>query len=199
MRICMNYPASSYHVVAAHREPILNAGIAESLRSFDGISVGVVNGLFPCTGVSLVITDCISGLNIVSTAPVLVVDTWPSERVLRDLFGVGVKNYVLQGSSVLELHTAVRHLLTGGSYLSPTLFSLVLQLNSGVRPTHRESEVLTLLAKGYCNKRIAQHLGIQCDTVKTHVKSLLGKLGARSRTEALALAVQRGMIEIAAG
>lgn len=192
----MKPPASFCHVVAAHREPILNAGIAEILRQYEGISVGVSTGLFPFAGANLVITDCSTGLDICSTTPVLIVDGWPGERTLRGLFEAGIKNYVLQHSTAIELHTAVRTLLSGGNYLSPNLLSLVLQLHSLERPTQREAEVLELLAKGYCNKKIASCLGIQYDTVKTHVKSLLSKLGASSRTEALALAVQRGMIEI---
>jgi len=137
-----------------------------------------------------------TGLNICSTVPVLIVDAWPSGRMLRDLFEAGIKNYALQDSSIDELRTAIRHLLGGGTYLSPNLLSLVVQLYSLERPTQREAEVLALLAKGYCNKKIASCLGIQYETVKAHVKSLLAKLGASSRTEALALAVRRGMVEI---
>lgn len=60
--------------------------------------------------------------------------------------------------------------------------------------TPREREVLQLLAEGFTNRRIAWRLGISEHTAKFHVNSILGKLGARSRAEALALAVRQGLI-----
>src|SRR4029450_8478367 len=60
--------------------------------------------------------------------------------------------------------------------------------------THRELEVLELLAEGLANKGIAERLGISDQTVKFHVASLYGKLGAVNRTDAVRLAVRRGLI-----
>ena len=62
--------------------------------------------------------------------------------------------------------------------------------------TPREIEVLELLAEGLSNKGIAGRLGISDQTVKFHVASISGKLGARSRTEAVRLAVRRGLITL---
>ncbi|WP_395404161.1 response regulator transcription factor [Pseudoduganella sp. UC29_106] len=118
--------------------------------------------------------------------------------MLLTVRAAGIKNYVLQEANAAELHAAVSQLLGGGNYFSPALYALLLQMHALERPTRRESEVLALLAKGYCNKRIAQRLGIQQGTVKAHMQSLMGKLGACSRTEALALAYQRGIVEIEA-
>ena len=62
--------------------------------------------------------------------------------------------------------------------------------------TAREVEVLELLAEGLSNKGIARRLGISDQTVKFHVSSLTGKLGAHSRTAAVRLAVRRGLITL---
>jgi DNA-binding NarL/FixJ family response regulator len=60
--------------------------------------------------------------------------------------------------------------------------------------TPRESEVLQMLASGLANKEIAARLAISEHTVKFHVASILGKLGAGSRTEAVSLGIRRGLI-----
>ena len=62
--------------------------------------------------------------------------------------------------------------------------------------TPREIEVLELLAEGRSNKSIAERLGISDQTVKFHLASILGKLGASTRTEAVRLAVRRGLISL---
>lgn len=62
------------------------------------------------------------------------------------------------------------------------------------RLTRRECEVLQLIAIGHCNKTIARDLGISVETVKSHVKNILAKLGAKARTHAVALATRRGLL-----
>lgn len=62
--------------------------------------------------------------------------------------------------------------------------------------TGRETQVLELLAEGLSNKAIAAKLGISDQTVKFHVASIAGKLGARNRTEAVRLAVRRGLLNL---
>jgi DNA-binding NarL/FixJ family response regulator len=62
--------------------------------------------------------------------------------------------------------------------------------------TPRELDVLQVLAEGLSNKAIARRLGISDQTVKFHVASIAGKLGAQNRTEAVRIAIQRGLIEL---
>ena len=62
--------------------------------------------------------------------------------------------------------------------------------------TPREMDVLQLLAEGLPNKTIAKHLGISDQTVKFHLASICGKLGAQNRTDAVRLAIQRGLIAV---
>jgi len=62
--------------------------------------------------------------------------------------------------------------------------------------TAREDQVLQLLARGLCNKTIARQLGIAVGTVKTHVKGIMAKLDASSRTEAARIAAEKGIVGI---
>jgi DNA-binding NarL/FixJ family response regulator len=68
------------------------------------------------------------------------------------------------------------------------------RLEGGEILTARENEVLQLLAEGLANKAIARRLGIRETTVKFHVNSILAKLGAQSRTEAVARAARQGLV-----
>ena len=82
----------------------------------------------------------------------------------------------------------MRFLITGGagfvgSHLADELLSM------------RELQVLGHVAGGYSNKRIATHMGISVETVKTHMKSILAKVKARDRTEAVVIAMRRGIID----
>ena len=67
---------------------------------------------------------------------------------------------------------------------------------SAPMPTQREIEVLTGVAQGLCNKRIGRALGIGEGTVKAHLKSILRKLDAASRTEAASIAIRTGMVQL---
>lgn len=67
---------------------------------------------------------------------------------------------------------------------------------SGEKLTHRELEVLALLARGRSNKNIALRLNISETTVKSHLRSVFGKLRVLSRTEAIAVASRRGLIHL---
>lgn len=125
------------------------------------------------------------------------------ERILGAL-RAGAKGYLLKGAPRREIFHAVRVVHAGGSLLQPIVASKLLRQVShepatilGVETlTPRELEVLRLLAKGLENKEIAGELIITQRTVKYHVSSILGKLGAGNRTEAVAIAAQQGLIKL---
>jgi DNA-binding NarL/FixJ family response regulator len=124
------------------------------------------------------------------------------ERILGAV-RAGAKGYLLKGAPREELFHAVRVVHAGGSLLQPVIASRLLQQVDQGPPapdheplTPREQEVLNLLAQGLLNKEIAVRLGITQRTVKFHVSSLLGKLGAGNRTEALAIAAQHGLVKL---
>ena len=121
------------------------------------------------------------------------------ERILRSL-RAGARGYLLKGASRAEIFDAIRTVHSGGSLLGPAVTSRLLNhIEQGdERPdglTPRELEVLTLLARGLKNAEIASELFISERTVKFHVSSILAKLGAETRTEAVRIAARRGLVE----
>ncbi len=132
------------------------------------------------------------------------------ERIIAAL-EAGANGYLLKGAPREDIFNAIRVTMQGGSLLQPVVASKLLR-HVGQQPvsnslsshqsasyetlTERELEVLGLLAQGMPNKEIATHLTISERTAKFHVSSIMGKLGATNRTEAVSLAAQRGLITL---
>jgi DNA-binding NarL/FixJ family response regulator len=117
----------------------------------------------------------------------------------------GAQGYLLKGAPRDELFNAIRVVSAGGSLLQPVVASKLLQRISAPPETasapaetltEREQQVLVLLAQGRLNKEIAAALDISERTVKFHVSAILSKLGAGNRTEAVTMAVQRGLVTL---
>src|SRR5687768_5275630 len=110
--------------------------------------------------------------------------------------------YLPSDVDALALTAAVRAAAAGLIVLDPTVAGATgvhahsRTSESGEMLTTREREVLQLVAEGLPNKAIARELGISEHTAKFHVGSLLGKLGAASRTEAVTLATRRGILPV---
>lgn len=125
------------------------------------------------------------------------------ERILAAV-RAGARGYLLKDAPREELFRAIRIVSQGGSLLQPVVASKLLRHMSAPEPskmprerlTPRENEVLHLLGTGLTNREIAAELHITIRTVKFHVSSILAKLGAGNRTEAVALAVQRGYLTL---
>jgi DNA-binding NarL/FixJ family response regulator len=110
----------------------------------------------------------------------------------------GAQGYLLKGSPREEIFQAVRVVHSGGSLLQPVVATKLLrQVSQDFEPlTPRELQVLHLLAQGLPNKEIAAELVIAERTVKFYVSSILSKLRVGNRTEAVAVAAQRGLISL---
>ena len=124
------------------------------------------------------------------------------ERILGAL-RAGARGYLLKGASRAEIFSAIRTVHAGGSLLQPDVTARLLahigRNDEGARAdqlTPRELEVLGLISQGLQNSEIAAQLFVTERTVKFHVSSILAKLGADNRTEAVAVAARRGLIRM---
>jgi two-component system, NarL family, response regulator LiaR len=112
----------------------------------------------------------------------------------------GAIGYLLKDSKPAELRQAIKAAAAGQVQLAPKAAArLVREVVSPDRPeslSERELDVLRLLARGHANKQIARELSIAEKTVKSHVSSILGKLGVQSRTQAALYAGRVGLVPI---
>ena len=134
--------------------------------------------------------------------PILVLSATEGESTVRKLMNLGISGYVSKSANSHELLSAVRVVLSGGVYIPPRY----LGDNSIGEPTElvehpvnslltrRQRDVLKLIADGKSNKLIARALHISEATVKMHVSALLRLLDASNRTEAVNIAMRRGLI-----
>ena len=117
------------------------------------------------------------------------------EIVIRSL-RAGACGYLLKSGSPQMLCRCLDTVHAGGRFLSPELADRLATWSGAPTPTQREMDVLTGVARGLCNKRIGRDLGIGEGTVKAHLKSILRKLDAASRTEAALIAIRRGLVQL---
>lgn len=113
----------------------------------------------------------------------------------------GIQGYVVKGSSNNILTDAVRKVYNGSSYFDSRVMQAVIDQLHNKAPdadklTKRELLVLTHVGMGKPNKTIADHLGITVRTVKFHISSILAKLGAQNRTQAVKIAATNGLIKL---
>lgn len=131
-------------------------------------------------------------------ARILILTAYDTDERVLGAIRSGAKGYLLKGASLEEIARAIRAVHAGESYLEPRVASKVLaEVSSPRRSTalsRREREVLKMVADGRSNKQIARALSITERTVKFHITSILNKLGAENRAQAVAIAAQRGLL-----
>jgi DNA-binding NarL/FixJ family response regulator len=133
--------------------------------------------------------------------PVIAFTAFDTDERILGAVRAGAKGYLLKGAPRGELFNAIRVVSQGGSLIEPVIASKILQQaspSSEAALTEREREVLGLLAQGKSNKDIAAALVITERTAKFHVSSIMSKLGASNRTEAVTMAVQKGIVKLRA-
>lgn len=186
-------------------EPILKAGVLACLRNErsvevietepDRVSRGIDVIVIGSPSVGLV--EDLSSLKRVEyldAARILVITAWTGEHAVREALERGIHGFVLTSSPLHDLIAGVRTLSRGGTYLCPPIARSLSQAGRRETLTAREEEVLRLLAIGLCNKSIARNLDIALGTVKAHVKSIMSKFDASSRTEAASVAFRCGLL-----
>jgi DNA-binding NarL/FixJ family response regulator len=131
-----------------------------------------------------------------STARVIVVTTFEGDYEIQRALTAGAFGYVLKSAPLDELVGVIRKVHSGRKHLPPVVAENLAVYVGGSPLTEREVEVLKLIAEGDRNRDIGEHLGITEDTVKVHVKRIMDKLGAKDRTQAVAIGVRRGVITL---
>lgn len=141
--------------------------------------------------------------------PVLVLTTFDDDTLVLDALRAGARGYLLKDVTVEQLTRAVRTLADGGTLVAPSITSRMLRAIRAVPPasggdalpaqqpqplTERETEVLRLMAEGYTNREISGALSLVEGTVKNHVSTILLKLSARDRTNAVLRALHLGIL-----
>ena len=135
---------------------------------------------------------------------ILVLSGYDFDQYVRALARIGIHGYLLKDCPQEDLIEALDEIARGGVVLPPRIASKIMRsyasdsVSEGRNPrwdlTVREIEVLECLHEGLRNADIASRLDISPRTVETHVSSIISKLGARSRTEAVRKAVQGSLI-----
>ncbi len=136
---------------------------------------------------------------------IIVFSAYEDPTLVRGLLAAGVDGYMLKEEMLSRVVDAVREVIRGGMPLSSRIAANmreVWQQDAHTHPlmpedlTRREREVLEWMVRGLSNRSIAEKLHVTERTVKFHVGNILGKLGARSRVEAVRIAIEKGLVDV---
>ena len=134
------------------------------------------------------------------TVRFLVLTTYDTDSYIAPALAVGAQGYLLKDATPAELARAVRSLMQGGAALEPGVAARILERMSeaetGDELSARELEVLRLLVDGASNKVVAARLHLSENTIKTYISRIFDKLNVQSRAEAVAAALQRGIVPL---
>lgn len=129
-------------------------------------------------------------------ARVVILTTFEGDVEIQRALKAGARGYLLKSSPPNELVEAIRHVHQGKKGIPPHVAAHLAEHMSDEALTEREVEVLRHVAEGNRNRDIAEKLFISEETVKVHLKHIMDKLGAADRTQAVAIAVRRGIIQL---
>ena len=124
----------------------------------------------------------------------VVLTTFDGDEDIYRALQAGARAYLLKGMPLEELLTTIHAVHSGKLHIPPPVAEKLAERVSGQHLTTRELSVLERIVAGRANKEISADLSISEATVKTHINSLLGKLGVADRTHAATVAIQRGLV-----
>lgn len=135
---------------------------------------------------------------------IAILSMYSTEQYVKRALQVGVSAYLLKKSAVAELELAFKAMLRGERYLSPPVADLVVNELLSPKPesttsveslTTREREIMQMIAEGYANQDIADHLSLSVHTVRTHRGNLMQKLNLHNQADIVRYAIQTGLIQ----
>jgi DNA-binding NarL/FixJ family response regulator len=203
-------PNDTIKVLIAHGDPLIAAGLAATLgrmRDFESVPGDAspakmkttVTGVPRLPAADVVIADYESALQFIASGGplsrrVMILTQSDSEAKICHALEQGARGYLLLGCSLEDLVDGLRSVCMGGIALGPVVASRIADRMKQQALTRREGEILRHMMLGMSNKAIASKLTLAVGTVKTHVKSVLEKLDATSRTQAVSIAQRRGIL-----
>ena len=200
--------ARRHQVLVMHPDPIIAAGLESALRTESQFEVACSKDDFGIqefgSTIDVIISDFESGMQLTrlgqasagrrQVSTVVVTAGRPREYEIQQALSRGVLGFIAAGCQVDELIHAVRAAASGTRFLCHAAAQEIADSMTKETLTKRERDVLQLLSSGCCNKAIATRLNVAVGTVKAHVRSVMSKLGASSRTEAASIASKRGIL-----
>jgi two-component system NarL family response regulator len=132
----------------------------------------------------------------VPDARFVMLSTYVCDEEIYGALQAGAMAYLVKSVQRDELTTAIRKAAAGQRHIPAEVAARLADRVAGAQLSSREIEVLRLLVSGRRNREVARALDITEGTVKLHVSSILGKLGAEDRTEAVTIALQRGIVQL---
>ncbi|WP_202843437.1 response regulator [Luteimonas saliphila] len=202
----------SIRILTVDDHPMLREGVAAMLNAETGMEVvgeagdaeqGItefrrlrpdvtlmdlqMRGMGGLNGIRTIRGECAS-------AKIIALTTYRGDVNVREVLGAGARGYLLKTALRAELMDCIRRVHAGGRYVSSELCAEI-AAHAGDEPlTAREYRILELVAEGMENKRISSSLGISVETVKSHVTRIFEKLQTHNRTEAIRIALRRGLL-----
>jgi DNA-binding NarL/FixJ family response regulator len=131
-----------------------------------------------------------------SDARIIMLTTFEGDVEIKRALEAGARGYMLKSMPPKELVEVIRQVHAGKKRIPPQLAAQLAEHMSDEALTQREVEVLGQIAGGNRNRDIAEQLFISEETVKVHIKHIMEKLGASDRTQAVAIGIRRGIIEL---
>jgi two-component system, NarL family, response regulator YdfI len=181
-------------VLVAARSSVVRAGLESVIRSSASLQ------LAPDFQADVLLLDADDIQREELTLPVVLMVDTSDTALVNSALRSGVRAVISREATAEEIESAIQAVNSGLIVLAAESLP---ELLTDVRPvaealaeplSERELEVLDVIAEGLSNKLIAHRLGISEHTVKTHVASIFAKLGATTRTEAVSLAIRRGLV-----
>ncbi|MFQ4138489.1 response regulator [Nodosilinea sp. PGN35] len=146
---------------------------------------------------------CLEGADAVAAicgewpeARIIILTTYDGDEDIYRALRAGAKGYLLKDAPCEELFTAIRQVHRGQKYIMSEVAQKLTERFQSTELTERELEVLQLLVQGNTNRDISEALCVAEGTVKFHVRNILEKLGAGDRTQAVTIALKRGLARL---
>jgi DNA-binding NarL/FixJ family response regulator len=205
---------SPIRILTVDDHPLLREGIAAMLGSETDMAVvaEAANGnealqLFRTHRPDITLMDIqmpiLNGIEAITEirkhfadARIIVLTTYSGDAQVAKAFKAGASGYLLKSMLRKELVETIRSVHAGRRRVPPELAMEMAEHYADDALSAREIEILRQVAAGNANKMVADNLHISEETVKTHMRSILSKLGANDRTHAVTIALKRGIIDV---